>query len=136
MPSSAPTVMMPVPPTPATTIEYGRVERGQRGIRQLREQVVRRCDAPCPRRGRPPSTLTKLGQNPFWQEKSLLHDDWSIARLRPNSVSTGVTDTQFDLVLQSPQPSQTRVLMNERRAGSGNLPRLRRRRFSAAHVWS
>ena len=86
--------------------------------------------------GCPPSTLTKLGQKPFWQEKSLLHDDWSIARLRPNSVSTGVTETQFDLVLQSPQPSQTRVLMNERRAGSGNLPRLRRRRFSAAQVWS
>ena len=27
----------------------------------------------------------------------MLHDDWSIVRLRPNSVSTGATDTQFDL---------------------------------------
>ena len=27
----------------------------------------------------------------------MLQDDWSIARLRPNSVSTGATDTQFDL---------------------------------------
>ena len=27
----------------------------------------------------------------------MLHDDWSIVRLRPNSVSSGSTDTQFDL---------------------------------------
>ena len=40
------------------------------------------------------------------------------------------------LLLQSPQPSQTASLITTRRAGSGNLPRLRRRRFSAAHVWS
>jgi len=66
----------------------------------------------------------------------LLHDDWSIVRLRPNSVSTGATDTQFDLTPQSPQPSQTSSLMTTRFAGSANLPRLRRRRFSAAHVWS
>src|SRR6187455_2593141 len=89
-----------------------------------------------PRLGIPPSTDTKLGQKPFWHEKSLLHELWSIARLRPNSVSTGITDTQFDWVLQSPQPSHTRVLMNERRLGSGKRPRLRRRRFSAAQVWS
>ncbi len=38
----------------------------------------------------------------------MLQDDWSIARLRPNSVSTGVTERQFDTVEQSPQPSQTR----------------------------
>ncbi len=37
---------------------------------------------------------------------------------------------------QSPQPSQTSSLMKTRFAGSGYLPRLRRRRFSAAHVWS
>ena len=40
MPSSAPTVMMPVPPTPATTIEYGRSSAGSVGLGQLREQVV------------------------------------------------------------------------------------------------
>ena len=135
MPRRAPTVMMPVPPTPATTIEYGFAREGSAGsgIAANRSSPPA---APFALRGLPPVTLTKLGQKPFWHEKSLLHDVWSIARLRPNSVSTGVTDTQFDLVLQSPQPSQTRVLMNERRAGSGNLPRLRRRRFSAAHVWS
>ena len=59
-----------------------------------------------------------------------------MARLRPNSVSTGTTDRQFDLALQSPQPSHTSSLMKTRVAGSGRLPRLRRRRFSAAQVWS
>jgi len=66
----------------------------------------------------------------------LLHDDWSIMRLRPNSVSSGSTDTQFDFTPQSPQPSHTRSLMNARLAGSGYWLRLRRRRFSAAQVWS
>ncbi len=44
----------------------------------------------------------------------MLHDDWSIARLRPNSVSTGITERQFDCTLQSPQPSQTSSLMKTR----------------------
>ena len=57
-------------------------------------------------------------------------------RLRPNSVSSGCTETQFDLTPQSPQPSQTRSLMKTRLSGSGYWPRLRRRRFSAAQVWS
>jgi hypothetical protein len=68
------------------------------------------------------------------QEKSLLQVDWSMARLRPSSVSTGTMETQFDCTPQSPQPSQTSVLMKTRLSGSGNLPRLRRRRFSAAQV--
>jgi hypothetical protein len=59
-----------------------------------------------------------------------------MARLVPNSVSTGVTLRQFDCTEQSPQPSQTAWLMNTRLAGSGKVPRLRRRRFSAAQVWS
>ena len=83
-----------------------------------------------------PCTVTKDGQKPFTQEKSLLQLDWSIWRLRPNSVSTGCTATQFDCTEQSPQPSQTRSLMMTRLSGSGNSPRLRRRRFSAAQVWS
>ena len=66
----------------------------------------------------------------------MLHELWSMKRLRPNSVSTAPTDMQFDLSLQSPQPSHTRSLITTRLAGSGNLPRLRRRRFSAAQVWS
>src|SRR5690606_28213341 len=82
----------------------------------------------------PPSTVTKLGQKPDRQVKSLLQEDWSISRLRPNSVSTATTDMQLDLLLQSPQPSQTASLITTRLAGSGNLPRLRRRRFSAAQV--
>src|SRR5258708_11007796 len=84
----------------------------------------------------PPSTVTKLGQKPLRQEKSLLQLDWSIARLRPNSVSTGTTDRQFEVAEQSPQPSHTRSLMTTRRGGSGERPRLRRRRLSAAPVLS
>src|SRR5713226_3067591 len=84
----------------------------------------------------PPSTVTKLGQKPLRQEKSLLQLDWSIARLRPNSVSTGTTDRQFEVAEQSPHPSQTRSLMTTRRGGSGKRPRFLRRRFSAAQVWS
>src|SRR5579872_4034506 len=86
---------------------------------------------PLPLRSCAPSTVTKLGQNPLRHEKSLLQLDWSIARLRPNSVSTGTTDKQFDWVEQSPQPSHTSSLMTTRRGGSG-----KRRRFSAAQVWS
>ena len=81
-----------------------------------------------------PVSVTNEGQNPFRQEKSLLHDDWSMARLRPSSVSTGTMDTQFDCTPQSPQPSQTSVLMKTRLLILGKVPRLRRRRFSAAQV--
>ena len=80
--------------------------------------------------------VTKLGQKPLRQEKSLLQADWSMARLRPNSVFTGMTDRQLEASEQSPQPSQTASLMKARRAGSTMVPRLRRRRFSVAQVWS
>jgi len=66
----------------------------------------------------------------------LLQDAWWIRVLRPNSVSTGCTDRQFDFAPQSPQPSQTRSLMRIRSAGSMASPRLRLRRSSVAHSWS
>ena len=71
-----------------------------------------------------PCTVTKEGQKPFTQEKSLLQFDWSIWRLRPNSVSSGCTATQFDCTEQSPQPSQTRSLMITRLSGSGKVAAL------------
>ncbi len=64
----------------------------------------------------------------------MLQVDWLMARLRPISVSSGSTEMQFDCTEQSPQPSQTAGLMKTRRAGSSSVPRLRRRRFSAAQV--
>ena len=93
---------------------------------------------PCPAdlRGVPPSTVTKEGQKPLRQLKSLLQADWSIARLRPIGVSTGTIATQFDCTPQSPQPSHTSGLIHTRRSGSGKAPFLRRRRFSAAQVWT
>src|SRR5215510_5846630 len=81
-----------------------------------------------------PCTVTRLGQKPLRQEKSLLQADWSISRLVPSGVSNGTTATQLDFTPQSPQPSHTAALMYTRLSGSGNRPRLRRRRFSAAQV--
>ena len=133
MPSSAPMVTTPVPPMPVTRMLYGSAAPGTTGSGRREKS---RASAFFGRRSAPPSTVTNDGQNPLTQEKSLLHDDWSIVRLRPNSVSTGATDTQFDCTPQSPQPSHTSSLMTTRCAGSGYLPRFRRRRFSAAQVWS
>jgi hypothetical protein len=56
----------------------------------------------------PPVTVTKLGQKPFTQDRSWLQLLWLIWRLRPNSVSSGSTETQLLFTEQSPQPSQTR----------------------------
>ena len=64
----------------------------------------------------------------------MLQFDWLMVRLRPNSVSSGSTEMQFDCTEQSPQPSQTAALIITRRDGSSISPRLRRRRFSAAQV--
>src|SRR5581483_1036199 len=75
-----------------------------------------------------PCTVTNDGQKPLTQEKSLLQLDWSMLRLRPHSVSSGCTETQFDFSPQSPQPSQTRSLMSTRLSGSGKAPRFLRRR--------
>ena len=132
--------MTPVPPTPATTIPHtdslapgnweltgsGRVPRSY-GDSALSFAFFLSC---------PPSTVMKLGQKPFRQDTSLLQVDWLIWRLRPNSVSSGSTLRQLDCTLQSPQPSQTSSLITTRLGGSTRLPRLRRRRFSVAQVWS
>jgi hypothetical protein len=67
---------------------------------------------------------------------SLLQVLWLMRRLRPNSVSSGSTLTQLLCTPQSPQPSHTNSLITTRVAGSTMVPRLRRRRFSVAQVWS
>ena len=140
MPTSAPMVTTPVPPIPVTRIPYGASSAGSSGSGSVPKRASSASLAAASGfsglRNLPPSTVTKLGQKPFTQEKSLLQLDWSMARLRPNSVSTGITLRQLDCTEQSPQPSQTSSLMITRLAGSTILPRLRRRRFSAAQVWS
>ncbi len=127
-------VTMPVPPTPVTIMPKVLSIAGSAG--DGRSAVSAGSSTPLPRLSFAPSTVTKDGQKPLTQEKSLLQLDWSMVRLRPNSVSSGCTETQFDFTPQSPQPSQTSSLMTTRLSGSGNWPRLRRRRFSAAQVWS
>ena len=65
------------------------VERRDRRLGQRREASRRPSSRPAPPCARfAPCTVTKDGQKPFTQEKSLLQFDWSIWRLRPNSVST------------------------------------------------
>src|SRR5437868_13613202 len=86
------------------------------------------CATPLPFFNCAPCTVTKDGQKPFTQEKSLLQLDWSMVRLRPNSVSSGCTETQLLCTPQSPQPSQTSSLMMTRLSGSGNVPRSEERR--------
>ena len=90
---------------------------GDLGLRHRRQSPRR--DIAVPAFSRAPCTVTKEGQKPSRQEKSLLQLDCSIVRLRPNSVSSGCTETQFDFTPQSPQPSQTSVLMTTRLSGSG-----------------
>ena len=77
-------------------------------------------------------TVTKLGQNPFRQDISLLHRLWSIWRFSPSGRIRGLTATQFDLTAQSPQPSQTASLIMIVSGLSAISPRLRLRRNSVA----
>src|SRR5512135_199743 len=113
-----PMVITPVPPMPVTRTPYGRSNAGICGSASGKFSPLGAAED-LPFLSRPPSTVTKLGQKPFTQEKSLLQVDWLILRLRPYSVSSGSTDRQFDLTLQSPQPSQTISLITARLAGSG-----------------
>ncbi len=135
MPSSAPMVTTPVPPTPVIRMFQGSASALRNaGAGRLASRSAASTRRPL--RSLPPCTVTKLGQKPSTHEKSLLHADWSISRLRPYSVSLGSTETQKLFSPQSPQPSHTSELTTARLAGSGSLPRLRRRRFSVAQVWS
>ena len=112
----APMVTTPVPPTPVISMAIAVAQdRHARRIGQV--ALVRGRRPPCFRTA--PCTVTKLGQKPLRQEMSLLQVDWSMARFRPNSVSTGSMATQFDCTPQSPQPSQTSSLMTTRLSGSG-----------------
>ena len=81
-------------------------------------------------------TVANAGQSPCRQDMSKLQLVWWIRVLRPYGVSIGWTDRQLLLSPQSPQPSHTRSLMTMRKSGLVTSPRLRARRFSAAHSWS
>ena len=135
--STDPTVTTPVPPMPATRTFQLRIgaSAGEGGSGRF-ASASRSSFAAWGLRGWPPCTLTNDGQKPFTQLKSLLQLDWSISRLRPNSVSFGRIETQLACTEQSPQPSQTASLMKTRRGGSDTSPRLRHRLSSAAQVCS
>ncbi len=133
-PSTWPIVMTPVPPMPPTSTLNGWLRPARTGT--VASGTSKGSTAVfgvlSGLRSAPPWTVTKLGQNPSVQVKSLLHDDWLIRRLRPNSVSIGSIDRQVETLPQSPHPSHTALLMNVRFAGSSHLPCLRSRRRSVA----
>ena len=139
MVTSAPTVTTPVPPTPVTSMSKGPLQAQGAGEGSAVTSRARSCSLQRRAAGRAssaPSSVTKLGQKPLMQLKSLLHELCSMARLRPQSVFSGTMDRQLLCTPQSPQPSHTAGLMKTRLGGSGSCPFLRRRRFSAAQVWS
>ncbi len=88
------------------------------------------------RRGASVALVTKLGQKPFRQERSVLQLVGEMRRLRPYSVSIGSIAMQWLCTVQSPQFSQTRGLMLTFTSAAAMVPRLRRRRFSVAQTWS
>src|SRR5260370_31112404 len=108
--TKAPTVITPVPPTPVTSRLKGFVISARSGSASASARDNRSISAPRFLRRVAPSTVTKLGQKPFKQEKSLLQEDRLIWSLRPNGVSFGSTLSQLDSTEQSPHPSPTRAL--------------------------
>ena len=116
------TVRTPVPPMPVTSTFQGRSRSGLSGSDSTisTSPVTSTVGFLSPA----PVTVTKLGQNPSRQLKSLLQAFWSICRFSPSSVFFGITDRQLDFVLQSPQPSQTAGLMKTRVSLSGISPPL------------
>src|SRR6266568_4977751 len=65
MPSSAPIVTTPVPPIPVTRTPYGSVVEASAGSGSREKSAA---SAFFGLRKDPPSTVTKLGQNPLTQE--------------------------------------------------------------------
>ena len=133
MPSRAAIVITPVPPTPVTTMPYAPSSAGSSGSGRTGNGTSPAASA---WRSLPPLTVTKLGQKPFRQEKSLLQADWSIRRLRPNSVSCGLDGDAVDWHAAIAAALADQLVDDHPLVRVGKAPRLRRRRFSAAQVWS
>src|ERR1019366_7243460 len=68
--------------------------------------------------------ITKDGHSPLMQDMSRLQLPWCTAIFVPNSVSTWTSDMQVDCSAQSPQPSQTRLLIQTDSVSAGRWPRL------------
>ena len=134
MPRMADSAVTPCPPTPASRMfQAGSPSRGSARGGSGRSPVV--CGTGF-FTGSAPTSVTKEGQKPSTQDRSWLQALWSMARLRPNSVSIGSTARQLEVREQSPQSSQTRGLIATRFTATAWVPRLRLRRRSVAHCWS
>src|SRR5690606_15128475 len=86
--TSALTVTTPVPPTPVISRSYGAASGGRSGAGRSAASAAISTSTAAFLRRTAPSSVTKEGQKPPRQEKSLLQDDWLMRRLLPNSVST------------------------------------------------
>jgi hypothetical protein len=125
------TVTTPVPPIPGIRIVADAGSRAGSGSDAAsRGRLAAPVDRPVMLSA---ATVTKAGQSPLRQLASMLQLAWSTIVLRPNSVSIEWSDRQFDLTPQSPQPSHTRSSIMTRKLACFTRPRLRSRRFSAAH---
>ena len=136
--TTAPAVTMPPPPMPANNPRHGVARSGSTGsvspAASSSSRARQACASSC--FGASVADVTKEGQNPFRQDRSVLQLVGEMRRLRPYSVSTGSMAMQWDCAVQSPQFSHTRVLMLTFTSACTMVPRLRRRRFSVAQTWS
>ena len=101
---------------------------------QTRQRVLDRVRATSSGRRLPPSRSS--GRNPGCRSSPgcrTIGRSRACGRTRSRPARSTV---QLDCTPQSPQPSHTASLMKTRCVGSGYSPFLRRRRFSAAQVWS
>jgi hypothetical protein len=134
MPIRAPMVTTPVPPTPVTRMPQGSPVVGS-GLGQGGEAAAR------PLQGLALAQPAALDGDEARAEAVHAGVVLVAGRLVDGALAPELGFHRQDghavgLLPQSPQPSHTASLMKTRRAGSGNLPRFLRRRFSAAQVWS
>ncbi len=111
----------------------GRVQGGRRRIGQSRQRGV---EGGAVSPGLGPVDGDEAGAEPVHARIVLVARRLVDGALAAELGFQGTMETQLDWTPQSPQPSHTASLIKTRRGGSIIRPRLRRRRFSAAQVWS
>jgi hypothetical protein len=127
-------VTMPVPPMPVTMHAVGAIRVGSFGSgRPMFTSHL--AGYRCAFFELGAMTVTKLGQKPFTQEKSLLQTtgrSCACGRIRSRPAGSRRSST----ARRSRRSLRRPFVDDDALVGIGNVPRLRRRRFSAAQVWS
>ena len=125
----APQVTIPPPPMPANRPRQGDAASASVGsgrpTASSASRAAHRAAGSLPLAcGASDFVVTKLGQNPLRQDRSVLQLVGLMRRLRPCSVSTGSMAMQCDCAVQSPQFSQTRSLITTRVSAADQLAAL------------